>query len=96
MNKEVELKITRVKKLMGFAISFDVFIDDNYIGKLKNGKNLTCNISLGTHKVLFKCVEKNIIQDINITPTTNSVEIITHAKIGLIAALCNIDEVKYN
>lgn len=95
-NRNVVLTVTRVKKILGFAISFSVYVDDVQIGSLGNGKSITCNVSEGNHKVIFKCVEKEVVQEINVLSTTNSVEVVCHAKMGLVAAVASIDEVKYN
>lgn len=95
-SRNVVLTVTRTKKILGFAISFSVYVDDVQIGSLGNGKSLTYNVSEGNHKVVFKCVEKDVIQEINVLSTTNSVEVVCHAKMGLVAAVANVDEVKYN
>lgn len=93
---DVVLTVTRTKKVMGFAIPFSVYVDDSQLGSLANGKSLTCNLSEGSHKVVFKCAEKDVEQDLNINKGVTSVEVICHAKMGLIAAVASIDEVKYN
>ena len=93
--KDVPLTVTREKKLLGFAINFDVFVDDNLIGRLKNGQSLTCEVSLGVHNIKFKCVEKDVIQQVTVTDTTQSIEVISHAKMGFIAAVAKVDDVIY-
>ena len=94
--KMITLTVTRKKKVMGFAIPFPVYVDDLKIGSLGNGKSLTCEVGEGTHTVLFKCVEKNVTQDVNITSDTNSVEVTCQAKMGLAAAVAQVLDVKYN
>ena len=95
-NSNVVLTVSRTKKIMGFAIPFTIFVDNTELGKLKNGGKLTCNVGLGKHKVIFKCVEKNVEQEIEVTPSTNAVEVVCHAKIGLLAAVAKIDKVNYS
>ena len=89
--KNIPLTIFRTKKIMGFAIPISVFIDNNKIGDLKNGKSIECFINPGKHKVLFNCIEKDVIQDIVVDENNQKVEIITHAKMGLLAAVIVID-----
>lgn len=92
----VNLIITRTSKVMGFAISFPVFVDGVKLGTLKNGKSLTCQIGYGSHTVLFKCVEKDVTQNIVVGNNHQSVEIVTHAKMGILAATISIDNILYN
>ena len=94
--RKVSLTITRNKKIMGFAISFPIFVDGVEIGKLKNGQSLNYEVSEGIHKVLFKSVEKDLEQEITINSNTNSVEIICQLKMGLVAGVPQILDVKYN
>ena len=94
--RRVPLTITRNKRVMGFAISFPIFVDDVEIGKLGNGKSLSYEVSEGVHVVRFKCVEKDIEQEITVNSSTNSVEIICQLKMGLVAGIAQILDVKYN
>ena len=94
--RKVTLTVTRNKRMLGFAISFPVIVDDMDLGKLKNGQSLTCEVSEGIHTVKFKCVEKTVEQEITINSSTNSVEVICQAKMGLAAAIADILDVKYN
>jgi len=95
-SNKITLTVTRKKKVMGFAIPFSVYVDDEKIGSLGNGKSLTYEVGEGTHKVIFKCVEKDVIQEINITSVTQSVEVTCQAKMGLAAAVAQVLDVKYN
>ena len=95
-NANAVLTVTRTKKVMGFAIPFTIFVDNTELGSLKNGSSLTCNVGVGKHKVIFKCVEKNVEQEIEVTPSTNAVEVVCHAKMGLLAAVAKIDKVNYS
>ena len=92
---DVKLIVTRVKKVIGCAIPFSVFVDDVKIGSLGNGKSLTCEVGEGIHTVMFKCVEKNVIQEVDITSEIKSVEITCRARMGLAAAVAQILDVKY-
>ena len=95
-DKKITLTVTRKKKVMGFAIPFPVYVDGEKIGSLGNGKSLTCEVGEGTHTVMFKCVEKDVKQEINVTSVTNSVEVTCQAKMGLAAAVTQVLDVKYN
>ena len=94
--KMIELYVKRKKKIMGCAIPFPVYVDDVKIGDLKNGTTLKCEVCEGKHRVVLKCVEKEVVQEIDVTPTTSSVEVICHATIGLVAAVAKLDGVNYN
>ena len=59
-NGLVPLTITREKRFMGWAIPFSVFVDGVKVGDIKNGKSLSCQVGLGSHVVLVKCVEKDV------------------------------------
>ena len=93
---DVKLIVTRKKKVMGFAIPFSVYVDNAKIGSLGNGKSLHCEVGEGTHTVMFKCVEKDVIQEVNVTHDTKSVEVTCQARMGLAAAVAQVLDVKYN
>lgn len=90
-----EIIITREKKLMGFAVPFPVFVDDVKVGDLKNGKSITVNVGIGRHKVVFKCVEKEVVQEVEIKEENQRVSIVCVAKMGFVAAIAKIKEVTY-
>ena len=92
----VIITVTRVKKVIGCAIPFSVYVDDTKIGSLGNGKSLTCEVGEGIHTVKFKCVEKDVIQEVNITSDIKKVEITCRARMGLAAAVAQVLDVKYN
>ena len=93
---DVKIIVTRKKKMIGCAIPFSVYVDDVKIGSLGNGKSLTCEVGEGIHTVKFKCVEKDVIQEVNITSDIKSVEVTCRARMGLAAAVAQVLEVKYN
>lgn len=80
---------------MGFALSFNVFVDGVNLGSLKNGKSLTCQVGIGSHEILIKCVEKDVKQSINVLANNHSIEIITYARIGILAAVAEIKDIIY-
>lgn len=91
----VPLLITREKRFMGWAIPFSVFVDGVKVGDLKNGKSLSCQVSLGAHTVLIKCVEKDVTQNIIVNANHHSVEVVVRAKMGLLAAVAEITNLLY-
>lgn len=93
---DVKLIVTRNKRVIGCAIPFSVYVDDVKIGSLGNGKSLTCEVGEGVHTVMFKCVEKNVTQEVNVTSDTKSVEVTCRARMGLAAAIAQVLDVKYN
>ena len=94
-DRMVTLTITRKKKIMGFAMPFEVFVDNNRIGSIDNGDNLSCQIKEGVHKIIFKCADKNVEQDIEVKKEHNSVEVMCHTKMGLGAGIIKVDNVIY-
>lgn len=91
-----KLTIIREKKTMGFAITFEVYIDDGKLGTLKNNSSLSCDLPFGEHKILFKSTEKDVVQNINLNKNQKSAEIHIIPKMGIIAAKPYIKEIKYN
>ncbi len=94
-DKNIILNVIRQKKTMGFAVSFTVHVDDVIIGKLKNGSTISCNIKPGHHVVNIESVEKNTIQEIDVSENMSSVEIIVVAKMGFVAATAKLVDVVY-
>ena len=93
--KNIILNVTRKEKILGFAVQFTVHVDENIIGKLKNGTTVTCNIKPGHHTVNIESFEKNTIQEIDVDENTNSVEIVVVAKMGIVAATAKLVDVIY-
>ena len=93
-SKDKKIIVTREKKVLGFAISFPVFVDGENIGSLGNGKSLEVNVAPGKHLVEFRCVEKTITQKVTLDKN-DSVEVTCKASMGLIAAIANITNVEY-
>lgn len=94
-DKLIPLTISREKRIMGFALSFNVFVDGVNLGSLKNGKSLTCQVGIGSHEILIKCVEKDVKQSINVLANNHSIEVITYARIGILAAVAEIKDIIY-
>lgn len=94
-DKLIPLTISREKRIMGFALSFNVFVDGVNLGSLKNGKSLTCQVGVGSHEILIKCVEKDVKQSINVLANNHSIEVITYARIGVLAAVAEIKDIIY-
>lgn len=95
-NSVGKLTVIREKKTMGFAISFEVYVDDSKLGTLKNNSSLSCDLPFGTHEIIFKSTEKDLVQNIILNENQKSVEIHIIPKMGLIAAKPYITEIKYN
>lgn len=89
-----KIVVTREKKVMGFAISFPVYVDGVQIGILGNGKSLETEVTKGVHEVTFNCVEKTVKQEVDLTDS-NEVEVTCKASMGLIAAIAHVTNVEY-
>lgn len=94
-NNNINLTVTREKRIIGFAISFDVLVDNNKIGSLKNGSFINYNLEPGKHIISVKSLEKTVNQEIEINDEHKSVEIIVNLKMGFLAGRANIKEVIY-
>ena len=90
------ITVVREKKMFGWAIPFDVYIDDTKLGTLKNGTTLTTKATLCTHEIKLTSTEKDIIQSIGLTENKKEVVISIIPKMGLIAAKPYIKDIKYN
>ena len=88
------IKVTRIKSIVGVAISFKVFIDDVEIGVLTNNSTLMSNVSKGVHKVSIKSLEKTYDQEVTLDEK-KEVEIYVSVKMGIIAGRPNIKEIIY-
>jgi len=95
MGNTVLLTVSRRKRTLGFAVSFNVFVDGINIGKLKNNSSLSYNLSIGSHKVIIDSIEKNTEVLLDIKENTNNVEIVVEAKMGIIAATARLLDVIY-
>lgn len=95
---EVTGKITviRENKVLGFAIPFEVYVDDALLGTLKNGSMLSSSVTLGMHEIVLKSTEKDVVQGILLNENQKEVTIEIVPKMGLIAAKPSIKNIKYN
>ena len=89
-----KINVIREKKVFGFAIPFTVYIDDTLLGKLTNGTTLSTNIGLGTHEIVLKSTEDDVVSEIILTEDKKEVNIYIIPKMGLIAAKPFIKEIK--
>ncbi|MGM9876098.1 MAG: zinc-ribbon domain-containing protein [Bacilli bacterium] len=90
------ITVVREKKMFGWAIPFDVYIDDTKLGTLKNGTTLTTKAILCPHEIKLTSTEKDVIQSIELTENKKEVVISIIPKMGLIAAKPYIKDIKYN
>lgn len=90
------LNVTRLKKMFGFAIKVKVIVDDEELGKLGAGDNITKELAPGKHTVSLKTAETVVNQELDITESTKSVDISFKLKLGLVVGAPQIVEVKYN
>ena len=91
-----KITIVRENKVFGFAISFEVYVDDSLLGTLKNVTTLSCPAAYGTHEIVLKSTEKDVVQGIVLNENQKEVTIDIVPKMGLIAAKPSIKNIKYN
>ena len=94
-DSSIKLTITRKKRFIGSIIPFTVIVDGINIGLLKNNSTITYNLKKGKHNIIFRTVEKDVCEEIDIKDNVKKVEISTIAKMGLITATIKIESVKY-
>ena len=90
-----KITVTREKKVLAFAIPFELFIDDSKIGNLPNNSTLTSQVTLGEHIVKIKSPETTISQNITLGNDKKEVEIRVVPKMGLIAAKPKITQILF-
>ena len=91
-----KINVVREKKVFGFAIPFDVYVDDSLLGKLKNGTTLACDVPLGNHEIVLKSTEKDVVQGVVLNENQKEVTLEVVPKMALIAAKPKIKNIKYN
>ena len=91
-----KITIVREKKMLGFAIPFDVYIDDTKLGTLSNNSSLTTRSPLSMHEIKIISTEKDVIENIELSEDKKEVTITIIPKMGLISAKTYINEIKYN
>lgn len=91
-----KINIVRENKVFGFAIPFEVYVDGSFLGTLKNGTTLSCNVTLGTHEVVLKSTEKDVVQDVLLNENQKEVTLEIVPTMGLIAAKPSIKNIQYN
>ena len=91
-----KISVVRESKVFAFAISFDVYVDDSLLGKLKNGTTLACDVPLGNHEIVLKSTEKDVVQGVVLNENQKEVTLEIVPKMGLIAAKPSIKNIKYN
>lgn len=90
------LTVTRKKTIKGCAVPFHVLVDGVQIGDLKNGQSITYELTEGIHKVTISTIDKDTDQPVEVTKDRNSIEILTIAKMGLVAAKADIVDIIFN
>ena len=84
-----KITIVREKKMLGFAIPFDAYIDDT-------NSSLTTRSTLSMHEIKLVSTEKDVIENIELSEDKKEVTITIIPKMGLISAKPYIKEIKYN
>ena len=94
-DKLATITVTREKKALGFAIPFELYIDNSKIGNLPNNSSLNKTIILGEHVVTIKSPESSVTQNILLNEEKKDVEIKVIPKMGFIAAKPKITQVLF-
>ncbi|MBP5683662.1 MAG: hypothetical protein J6X02_00210 [Bacilli bacterium] len=94
MNEGI-ININRLKKFFGVAITFKVYLDDNYYGDLKSNSSLNINVPFGPHKVTLTSAGNNVPIEVLINENQRNVDIICQAGWGLLVARPKVVSVNY-
>ena len=77
-----KITIVREKKMLGFAIPFDAYIDDTKLGTLSNNSSLTTRSTLSMHEIKLVSTEKDVIENIELSEDKKEVTITIIPKDG--------------
>lgn len=91
-----KITIVREKKILVFAIPFDVYIDDTKLGTLSNNSSLTTRSPLSMLEIKLVSTEKDVIENIELSEDKKEVKITIIPKMSLISVKPYIKEIKYN
>ena len=89
------LRIIRENKVFGFAVAFDVFLDGDKIGTLKNGTTLEYMIPYGSYELKIGILGSNVFKKVLLLENKNILELIVVPKMGLLAAKPYIKDIQY-
>ncbi len=95
-NNVGKITVIREKKVLGFAIPFEAYVDNTFLGKLPNDSTVSCSVPFGIHEVKIVSTGKDLIEKIEISASQTTCEIHIVPKMGLVAAVPHIKEIKYN
>jgi len=95
-SKTGKITINRESKFAGSVISFEVFVDKIKLGSLKSGTSLSTSVELGSHEIIFRCVEKDLVQIVTLNENQKEVTIEIVPKMGWVTAKPSIKSIKYN
>lgn len=93
-SKTVKVVITRLKKMIGCAISMKIHIDGNKVATLKNNSTFEIDLPIGEHKLLIETVGEVTDRVLNLTPDLNKVQINLVMKMGLVSGKAAIESIK--
>ncbi len=87
--------IKRENKYVGSLVKFDVFIDDEAVGKLSNGGTLSFDMPLGSYDVKLSAAGSNVVREVDLTEKNKIVEITIVCKMGMVTGKPYIKSVEY-
>ncbi len=92
---EGTINVIRNKGYIGMIINFEVFIDNQFVGILKNNTNINVPVSLGNHMVSIKTADKQIDQPVTLSNEQKNIFIECKCKMGLIVGRPTITNIYY-
>ncbi len=90
------VNIIRDKKFMGSFINFELYIDNQPAGIIKNGTNLSIPVYFGNHIVTLKTIDKTVDKEIVLSSTQRNAYILCDCSMGLLVGRPHIKNFYYN
>lgn len=95
MNNQGTINVIRNKSYVGMLIEFDVYVDNQFVGVIKNGTNVCVPVYLGNHMVSIKSPDKQVDQPVVLQPGQQNIFIECKCKMGLITGRPNITNIYF-
>lgn len=90
------VNINRIHQFKGSLIKFDVYIDNQFAGSLKNGETLNIPVYYGNHMVSLKTIDETVNQQVLLSDNQRNFNIECNCKMGLLTGRPNITNCYYN
>ena len=90
------VNVIRQKQFVGSLIPFDVYVDNQYAGSIKNGNTLSFPVYYGNHIISIQTVDKTVNQQILLSDTSRVANIECNCSMGFLTGRPNLIRIYYN